>query len=129
LNSTQNNNNRPPSFPEEWLRHAVSDLNLARIGRDTGDILNVHICFHAQQAVEKAFKAILTSSKIDFTLTHDLDELAYIIKTAGISLPADISEPGSLTPYAEEAQGNGYWADIPAQDVENAIRIAKRVLT
>ncbi|MGC1404174.1 MAG: HEPN domain-containing protein [Thermodesulfobacteriota bacterium] len=54
--------------PEEWLGHALSDLKLAKLGKEDPDILPEQICFHAQQAVEKTFKAVLLFSKADFPL-------------------------------------------------------------
>jgi HEPN domain-containing protein len=42
---------------EEWLRPAQSDLNLARLGRHQPGVLLEQVCFHAQQAAEKALKA------------------------------------------------------------------------
>ena len=53
--------------PEEWLGHALSDLKLAKLGKEeTPDILPEQICFHAQQAVEKTFKAVLLCSPKQF---------------------------------------------------------------
>ena len=49
----------PPGSPREWIEHARSDLALARLGRDAQDVLPAQVCFHAQQAVEKALKAVL----------------------------------------------------------------------
>jgi hypothetical protein len=31
---------RLPSSPEEWLMHALNDLNLARLGQEKDDLLN-----------------------------------------------------------------------------------------
>jgi len=38
---------RLPASPGEWLRHANSDLQLARLGAQPG-VLPEQICFHAQ---------------------------------------------------------------------------------
>ena len=46
-----------PGSPSDWLRHACSDLELARVAR-TPKILLEGLCFHAQQAAEKALKAL-----------------------------------------------------------------------
>ena len=78
---------RLPSSLEEWLIHAHSDLRLARLGQESNDVLPSQICFHAQQAVEKAFKAVLLFSRVEFPLTHDIEELIDISNQAGISLP------------------------------------------
>ena len=50
---------RLPASPEEWLYHALSDYKFAKLGKGGKDILPQQICFHAQQAVEKALKAVL----------------------------------------------------------------------
>ncbi len=51
---------RLPGSPADWLRHAHSDLELARVGRATKVLLE-GLCFHAQQAAEKALKAVLVA--------------------------------------------------------------------
>jgi len=56
--------------------------------------------FHAQQAVEKAIKAFLTSSGIDYPFTHDLELLAALADHAGTSLPVELDDVPRLTPYA-----------------------------
>ena len=43
--------------PQDWLRHARSDLALSRMPK-TRAVLYQHLCFHAQQAAEKALKAV-----------------------------------------------------------------------
>ncbi|MBU0899268.1 HEPN domain-containing protein [bacterium] len=43
-------------LPEEWLKSALSDLKLGKLGKENGDILEEQICFHTQQAAEKAVK-------------------------------------------------------------------------
>ena len=37
--------------PADWLRHARSDLALARVEQETDVLLEI-LCFHAQQTVE-----------------------------------------------------------------------------
>ncbi len=58
-------------------------------------------CFHAQQAVEKALKAVLTIKHIDFRRTHDLEELANLI-AEGTALPFTPREFRRLNPFAVE---------------------------
>ncbi|MGB9825381.1 MAG: HEPN domain-containing protein [Desulfofundulus sp.] len=42
-----------------WLRRARSNLERARLGRVSEGILYEDLCFDAQQAAEKALKAVL----------------------------------------------------------------------
>jgi HEPN domain-containing protein len=44
--------------------------------------------FHAQQAVEKLIKALLSARSVPFELTHNLDRLRTALKAAGESLPS-----------------------------------------
>jgi HEPN domain-containing protein len=61
---------------EAWLRKAESDLRAIRIlMTDEAPPLDI-VCFHAQQAAEKAVKAMLTAHGIAFPKTHDLALLA-----------------------------------------------------
>lgn len=43
--------------PDDWLRHAYSDLELARVALPAKVLLEL-LCFHAQQAAEKSLKAV-----------------------------------------------------------------------
>ncbi len=59
-------------------------------------------CFHAQQAVEKAIKAVMHLQSIEFRRTHDLEELATELGKAGVSVPVSGDRLRRLTPYAVE---------------------------
>ena len=57
-----------------WLEKARSDLYATERLLD-GNGLYDAACFHAQQAIEKAMKALLALSGQPIPRTHDLDEL------------------------------------------------------
>jgi len=78
----------PPGSLEDWLSHAESDLNLARLARDREEILPEQVCFHAQQAAEKALKAVLLSRGIEFPLVHAIQVLVQIAQ-GGVVVPPD----------------------------------------
>jgi HEPN domain-containing protein len=63
-----------PGEPRDWLRHAWSDLELARVQKNSRILLE-DLCFHAQQAVEKAVKAVLVFKSIPFPKTHNIRTL------------------------------------------------------
>lgn len=113
--------------PGEWLAHARSDLAFARLGLNQ-DILPEQLCFHAQQAVEKALKAVLLHAGVDFPFTHDLEALLDTLSSAGIEVPDELQDVGLLTPYAVETRYPGFWGEIGAADVRDAIGLADRVL-
>lgn len=72
---------------QEWLAHADGDLHYARLGQRDAEALESLIVFHAQQAIEKALKAVLVEHEVDFPKTHDLEQLVEIIEAAGIAWP------------------------------------------
>lgn len=51
-----------PDDPREWLRQARVDLRVARLAPD--DLEREPFAFHAQQAAEKALKAVLLTRGI-----------------------------------------------------------------
>lgn len=117
---------RVPGSPDEWLNHAKSDLRLAYLAAGDEFVRREQACFHAQQAAEKAIKAILLSRKIEFPLTHDIEELLEIAENSGIKLSEDIREAGLLTPYAVESRYPGYWFEITEADLKEALQAAER---
>jgi HEPN domain-containing protein len=112
----------------DWLTHATSDLKLAQIAKESSDVLAEQICFHAQQAVEKSLKAVLLHKQIDFPLIHDLEELLELATGGGITIPPEMSEVGTLTPYAVEIRYPGHAEDITPLDVDEALRLAATVV-
>jgi len=118
----------PPGSPDEWLNHAMSDLILARIGSDSAEVLPEQICFHTQQAAEKALKAVLLRKGIEFPLIHDLEELLEIARQGKIQLPEWAENIATLTPYAVETRYPGHWEDFVEADVIEALELAKRIV-
>jgi HEPN domain-containing protein len=65
----------PESDPEvvkQWLRKAHDDLAVAEVVLATTPTARWAACFHGQQAVEKAMKALLVARAVDFPKTHSL---------------------------------------------------------
>jgi HEPN domain-containing protein len=63
-----------PGEPGDWLRHARSDLEVARTPRNS-KILLEDLCFHAQQATKKALKPVLVFKSVPFLRTHNIRTL------------------------------------------------------
>ena len=128
LSTKPRHKRRRVGSPQEWLAHAKSDLNLARLAKSHKAILPEQACFHAQQACEKALKAVLLFKGLEFPLVHDIEVLLEIAKDGGLRLPREIREAGALSPYAVEARYPGYDEDITAADVGEALRLAGSVV-
>ena len=56
--------------------------------------------FHAQQAVEKCLKAVLSLHQIPFRKTHDLGELIDLLSDAGKPTPPEATELEFFNPFA-----------------------------
>ena len=66
--------------PREWLRRARGDLALARLPK-LDDILWEDLCFHIEQAVEKALKAAVIHILKELPpRTHNLAELSDMVE-------------------------------------------------
>ncbi len=116
------NSTPPPGSPEDWLRHAQSDLALAR-ARKTRRLLYEHLCFHAQQAAEKAIKAVLVAKGTPLHRTHDL---AFLLDHLPVSVPIApaIRNLPSLTKYAVQMRYPGATIPATATDRRRAIKLA-----
>ena len=119
---------RRPGSPQDWFAHAQSDLRLARLARSHKTVFREQACFHAQQACEKALKAVLLSMALEFPLVHDIEALLEIAKEGGVRLPREVREAGALSPYAVEARYPGYEEGITPAEADEAIRVAGRVV-
>jgi HEPN domain-containing protein len=89
-----------------WLEYAQADLAIARIPLPAGAKYEL-LLFHAQQATEKSFKAVLTLYSIDFPYTHNLQRLVELMPESlgerDLLLAATIlSEFAVLTRYPGE---------------------------
>ena len=60
----------PPDDPREWINRAYSNLAQAEAGANLPAIYLEDLCFQAQQAVEKALKAVLLAKNVRFSRTH-----------------------------------------------------------
>jgi hypothetical protein len=66
--------------PHSWFAHAKSDLRITELCRADDGVLPNQTAFHAQQAAEKAIKAVLLKHQIRFPRTHDLAALIALIE-------------------------------------------------
>lgn len=120
-----------PSYqgsPQQWMTSAEGDLRLARLASEDTGIGPEYSCFHAQQAAEKALKAVLLSRGREFPYTHDIEELLRLAEEAGLPLPESVRQADVLTPFAIETRYPGYWEEIREEEEAEALRIASEVV-
>ena len=115
-----------PGTHADWLRHARSDLSLARRTGDPDTLLET-LCFHAQQAVEKCLKAVLVSRGIAPPATHNLKTLVERFPP-GFEVPAYVVDAAGLTDYAVTARYPGAYEEVDEEEYHDALRTAERVM-
>ena len=106
----QRENNHSGS-PESWLQYANSDLELSRVSKPQ-NVLFETLCFHAQQAAEKAIKALLIAKEITFPKTHSIRMLLDLLPPE-VKQPPEVQESAILTDYAVISR---YPGDLEAID-------------
>ncbi len=91
--------------------HDVAEVLLAKASGDEAGLRALvdhsdvpdHVAgFLAQQAIEKALKAVLTARSVPFERSHDIDYLCSLIEQSGLQLTTELSEAIALTPWAVE---------------------------
>ena len=114
-----------PGSPADWLRHARSDLVLAQIEQPEG-VLSEALCFHAQQAAEKALKAVLVHLGRDVPHTHDIEALNDLLAEV-LEVPEAVVEADRLTTYAVLTRYPADVAPVSEGEYREAVRQAEVV--
>lgn len=115
-----------PDDPRAWLRHASSDLALARA--DVPGVGMEAFCFHAQQAAEKAIKAVLLKERVPFPYVHDLGRLLHLAADKGIAVPEEVRAANRLSDYAVFLRYPFAGTPVGAAQRREAVEIAETVL-
>ena len=117
---------RAPDDPREWLSRARSSLTQAKLRHP--EIYLEDLCFNAQQAAEKAIKAILISLRVSFPYVHDLAHLVTLVERAGVSVPHEVREAEKLTRFAVFARYPTVGPAIPESEYQEALASAEAVV-
>ncbi len=115
---------------DPWLSFARQDMAMAELALREG-IWN-QVCFHSQQCVEKALKAVLASRGCSPPRTH---KLADLVRVLGDEVPADFGDDlRSLdrfyipTRYPDALPG-ALTDGLPGEkDAMEALTLARRVM-
>jgi HEPN domain-containing protein len=115
-----------PDDPREWLNRARSNLIQAK-SLQAGVYLE-DLCFNAQQAGEKAIKALLIQRDIAFPYVHDLAELLTILRETGERVPDPVAQAGRLSRFAVFTRYPGLARRVGQDEYEEAVEIAEEVV-
>ena len=113
--------------PSEWFRRAKSNQIRAEQPRPAG-VCWEDMCFDAQQAVEKALKALLVHYNIPFRYVHDIAELLTLLEQAGLSLPEDVRLAAGLSDYAVAARYPGPMEPVTEEEYQEAVALSATML-
>jgi HEPN domain-containing protein len=116
----------PPDTPGEWLNRAESDLAIAG-SRIEGAYLE-DLCYHAQQSVEKALKALLLRLVGEFPYIHDIGELLNTLKKVNVVVPGDVLLSAALTEYAVSGRYPGFDEPVTSEQWRDAVAKASEVM-
>ena len=116
----------PPDDPREWLNRARSNLALAK--NRVPDAYLEDLCFEAQQAAEKAIKAVMIARKIEFPYVHDLTRLLSLLDAVGEPIPETVRRAEELTLYATEGRYPGLTNPAVESEYTEALAIAEAVV-
>lgn len=111
----------------EWLARARGDLALATAAPPPGAFYE-DLCFHAQQAAEKALKAVYVHRGWSFRYTHDLARLLRGLESQGLVIPEAIRDATDLSTYAFVSRYPGLGEPATESDRDEAVRQAVAVL-
>ena len=120
-----------PEILEEtarWLRYAEEDLITAETLLAQAHIPSRQSCWFAQQAAEKALKAILIFLQTDFPRTHDLNVLRNLVP-ARWQLKTVHTDLARLTGWAVNARYPENMLEPTKAEATTAVKQARAVWT
>ena len=111
-----------------WLQKAENDLVTARQTLLLPDGPTDTVAFHAQQAVEKALKALLTSVHVEFPKIHDLIRLLDMALPHLPGLARYRSAFGEMSNYAVQSRYPDDFVELTRDDVVRSLKIAEEAV-
>lgn len=118
-----------PTDPLAWLARAKSNLKIAELGSSEPGVFLEDLCFDAQQAAEKALKAVCVHHNLDFPKTHSLVLLMDILESASLQIPPEVKAADGLTSYAVQARYPDWGEEVTEEEYRRALELAGRVVS
>jgi len=113
--------------PQEWLRRARADLALAGVALPEGGVRE-DLAYHAQQAAEKAVKAVYIALGQPFEYTHNLGRLTSGLAAGGVEVPREVGDCAALTGFASTTRYPNLSEPLTEAELRQAIETAKAVV-
>ena len=109
----------------EWMNRALSNLERAKMGRQSKFVYYEDLCYDCQQAVEKSLKALLIFNQVQFPYVHTISKLLEIIEAHGVVIPQEAMEAVILSDYAVETRYPGNYEPVGEDEYLRALDIGK----
>lgn len=119
---------RDPTDPRAWLSRARANLNLAVKGGLLKGVALEDLCFNAQQAAEKALKAVCLARRLDFPKTHSLVHLMDMLESSGLNIPGNVRDADILTQYAVQSRYPSIVEEITRTEYRDALKLASQIV-
>jgi len=110
-----------------WRQYMLEDMDQAQRLIEQEEFTPRHAAWLAQQAAEKALKAVLVCQQIEFPFTHNLNALHNRIPKGWHVENVEV-DLARLTEYAVDARYPGNWPDISQADAQAAVRDAQQII-
>jgi HEPN domain-containing protein/predicted nucleotidyltransferase len=110
-----------------WIRYAREDLDAAELVAGRPGFAPRVACYNAQQAAEKAFKALLVAEGQDVILTHDLRVLRDLVAPGSRAAKLDV-DLAWLSGWQIKGRYPGDWGEATEADARAAIAAARAVV-
>ncbi|MDR1963321.1 MAG: HEPN domain-containing protein [Planctomycetaceae bacterium] len=112
---------------EQWFKKAKSDLNAAKTLAKLKPPENELVCFHCQQAAEKALKAYLILHDIEPIRTHKLEKLCKICRQYDDSFSKFLEIGKIVSKYAVQPRYPDDFLNITETETEQALEYAQSI--
>ncbi|CAG0931530.1 MAG: hypothetical protein EFKGCFLK_01903 [Rhodocyclaceae bacterium] len=111
-----------------WLAKAQRDLDSAKRLLTGSPPYRDTAAYHCQQTAEKATKALLTASGIEFPKTHDLTALVALAETGHPGFAQYREAAALLTPFGTSFRYPGTLSEPDDAELREALSLAERWL-
>ena len=112
----------------EWMRRAQADLTVACLTEEERIAPEI-LAFHAQQAVEKALKALLVLRQVEFPHIHAIAPLLNLCREAGFEGTEAFTNAALLTRYAVATRYPGFDELVTLEEASIAAATASRIVS
>ncbi|MGH9446229.1 MAG: HEPN domain-containing protein [Terriglobia bacterium] len=111
-----------------WLKKAENDIVTARQTLSLPDGPTDTVAFHAQQAAEKALKALLTFQGVEFPKIHDLVRLVDLAAPHSSAVSRYREDLAEITNYAVQARYPDEFVEPARDDAAKSLHVAMEIV-